>query len=71
MCVVRCWKFTLPYLKTDGAHSRKYALEALYLLCQLYGILSQRDSCHLIWNRFNKSKLGHGGNILQYLALEH
>ena len=71
MRVVRCWKFMLPYLKNDGARSRKYALEALYLLCQTYGILSQRDGHRLIWNRFNKSKPGHGGNIPQDLALEH
>ncbi len=58
MCVVRCWKYMLPYLKNDGTSSRKYALEALYLLCQIHGILSQRDGHRLIWNRvLTKAKL--------------
>ncbi len=71
MRVVRCWKYMLPYLKQDGDSSRKYALEALYLLCQVYAILSPRDAHRLIWNRFSKNKSGHGGNIPLDLALEH
>lgn len=69
--VVRCWKFMLQYLRQDGASSRKYALEALYLLFQSYAILPERAAHHLIWNRFNKNKRGHGGNIPLDLALEH
>ncbi len=68
---VRCWKFMLPYLKQDGARSRKYSLEALYLLCQIYAILSPRDAHRLIWNRFCKKKACSGGNIPLDLALEH
>ena len=33
--VIRCWKFMLLFLRNDGARSRKYALEALNLLCQV------------------------------------
>ena len=69
--VVRCWKFMLPYLKHDGTSSRKYALEALYLLLQVYAILSPRDGHRLIWNRFHKPKFGLGGNIPLDLAMEH
>ena len=69
--VIRCWKFMLPYLKQDGARSRKYALEAFYLLCQVHVLLSPCDSHRLIWNRFHKSKFGIGGNIPLDLALEH
>ena len=69
--VVRSWKYMLQYLRHDGASSRKYALEALYLLFQIYAILPERAAHDLIWNRFNKSKLGQGGNIPLDLALEH
>eukprot|EP00794_Sanderia_malayensis_P012570 gene12570-13857_t len=69
--VIRSWKFMLMYLRQDGARSRKYALEALYLLCQIYALLSPRDAHSLVWNRFNKNKNGKGGNIPLDLALEH
>ncbi len=69
--VVRSWKFMLQYLRQDGASSRKYALEALYLLFQIYAILPERAAHDLIWNRFSKNKRGHGGNIPLDLALEH
>ena len=69
--LIRCWKFSLLYLKNDGSTSRKYALEALYLLCQIYAILSPRAAHRLIWDRFFKSKYGLGGNIPLDLALEH
>ena len=67
--VLRCWKFMLLYLKEDGASSRKYALEALYLQCQVNALLTHRpfglEQVHL------KTKYGTGGNIPLYLALEH
>ena len=69
--VVRCWKFILLYLVQDGASSRKYALEAFYLLCQINSTLSPRASHRLIWNRFYKTKSCPGGNIPLDLALEH
>lgn len=69
--VIRCWKFMLPYLKEDGAGSRKYALEALYLLAQVKSLLTPQAAHRLIWNRFYKSKPGSGGNIPLDLALEH
>eukprot|EP00794_Sanderia_malayensis_P008377 gene8377-9276_t len=69
--VIRCWKFMLQYLKKDGASSRKYAPEALYMVFQIYAILPEIDAHHLIWNRFHKSKSCRGGNVPQDLALEH
>jgi hypothetical protein len=69
--VVRCWKFILLYLVQDGASSRKYALEAFYLLCQINSTLSPRAAHRLIWNRFYKTKSCPGGNIPLDLALEH
>ncbi len=50
--LIRCWKFLLPYLKEDGAGSRKYALEALYLLMQINSLLSPQAAHRLMWNRF-------------------
>lgn len=69
--IIRCWKFFLLHLESDGAQSRKYALEALYLLCQVYAILSPRDAHQLVWNRFHKRKYGSGGNIPLDMALGH
>ena len=69
--VVRCWKFMLAYLKEDGASSRKYALEALYLMCQVNSLLSPRAAHRLIWNRFFKTSSGLAGNIPLDLAMEH
>ena len=69
--VVRCWKFMLPYLKEDGASSRKYALEAFYLLLQVNCLLSPQSAHRLTWNRFYKLKPGPDGNTPLDLALEH
>lgn len=48
--IFRCWKFQLPYLRNDGG-STKYALEALGMMFQIYGLLSPKHSHELIWNR--------------------
>ena len=69
--IIRCWKFFLPYLKADGAGSRKYCLEGLHLLIQVYCTLSKRDAYRLMWNRSVKAKTGLGGNIPLDIALEH
>ncbi len=69
--VVRCRKFMLQYLRHDGTASRKYAVEALYLQCQVNALLSPRAAHRLTWNRFLKSKFGLGRNIPLDLALEH
>ena len=69
--ILRCWKFFLMLLKEDGASSRKYALEGLHLISQVYATLSPRDAHRLIWNRSVKSKYGMGGDIPLDLALEH
>ena len=69
--ITRCWKFFLLYLKADGASSRKYCLECLYLLFQINCLLSPRESYRLVWNRSVKRKTGLGGNIPIDLAMEH
>ena len=58
-------------LRSDGASSRKYCLEALYIGCQIHALLSPKDAHSLIWNRFHKSKSSQGGNIPLDLMLEH
>lgn len=67
--VFRCWKFFLMYLKHQGS-STKYSLEALYLMFQVYALLSPLSAHELIWNRFIKNKAGPGGNIPMDLQLE-
>lgn len=69
--VLRCWKFFLPYLQNDGSGSTKYALEALFVICQANALLSPKAAHQLTWNRFSKTKNGPGGNIPLDLALEH
>ena len=69
--VFRSWKFMLLYLKADGKRSSKYSLEAFYMICQYYALLSERHAHRLIWNRFAKNGSGLGGNIPLDLALEH
>eukprot|EP00794_Sanderia_malayensis_P021150 gene21150-23228_t len=69
--VIQCWKFMLLYLRADGARSKKYALEGLYLMCQCYALLSERGAHNCIWNRFVKKRKGIGGNIPLDLAMEH
>ena len=69
--VLRCWKFMLPYLRKDGAGSRKYDLEGLYIMFQSNALLSSKDAYILAWNRLHKSKFGLGGNIPLDMALEH
>ena len=49
------WKFMLLYLKNDGTRSKKYALEAFYMMCQFFCLLSERGAHRLIWNRFIKN----------------
>ena len=66
--VIRCWKFLLLYLKHDTG-SQKYSVEVLYLMFQIYALLSPRSAHQLIWNRFIKSKVG-SANISLDLNLE-
>lgn len=69
--IVRCWKYALQHLRNDKVRSQKYALEAMYLLCQINGLLANECAEDLIWNRFHKSKTSDGGNIPQDLCVEH
>lgn len=68
--VIRCWKFFLLYLKHQGGAANKYALEALYLMFQIYALLSPQAAHRLIWNRSAKNKPGASGNIPLDLLLE-
>ena len=67
--LLRNWKFLLLYFQHDTG-SQKYSLEALYLMFQVYALLSPKAAHNLIWNRFSKRKHSRGGNISLYLALE-
>ena len=67
--VLRCWKFFLMYMKHQGGSS-KYALEGLYLMFQVYALLSPQASHRLVWNRFVNNKQGPAGNISLDLQLE-
>ena len=67
--IFRCWKFQLPYLRSDSG-STKYALEALGMMFQVYGLLSPKSSHELIWNRTALLKSGSGHNIPLDLLLE-
>ena len=49
--LIRCWKYSLMIMKKDGARGRKYALEGLNLLRQIYALLCPRDTHPLVWNR--------------------
>ena len=57
--------------KSDAPHSNKYALESLYQLLIVKGVLSKRDSHRFIWNRLVNNKGGLGMNIPLDLAVEH
>ncbi len=67
--VIRNWKFLLLYFQHDKG-SQKYSLEALYLMFQVYALLSPKAAHHIVWNRFSKRKHSLGGNISLDLALE-
>lgn len=67
--ILRCWKFFLPHLRNDK-HSTKYSPKALYLMFQVYALLSPKAAHELIWNRSAKSRNGIGGNIPLDLLLE-
>lgn len=68
--IIRCWKFFLLYLKHEGGSANKYALEALYMMFQIYALLSPQAAHRLTWNRSAKNKTGPGGNIPLDLLLE-
>ena len=67
--ILRCWKFFLMYLKHQGGSATTYSLEALYLIFQVYALLSQQTANHLIWNRGVKVRIS-GVNIPLDLCLE-
>ena len=67
--ILRCWKFFLMYLKHQGASATKYSLEALYLMFQVYALLSPRAAHRLVWDRVVKTKYGRC-NISLDLLLE-
>lgn len=67
--ILRCWKFFLIYLKHQGGSATKYSLEALYLMFQVYALLSPQAAHRLIWDRGVLTKHGRG-NIPLDLLLE-
>ena len=46
--IMRCWRFLLLYLRSDGQSTGKYSLEALYLMCQINALLSPQTDHRLI-----------------------
>ena len=66
--VYRIWKYLLLIYREAGR--TKYALEALNLHLQVYG-LSPRLSFELKWTRFVNSKGGKGKNVPADLHMEH
>ena len=67
---IRCWKFFLLHFKEEKS-TTKYALEALYLLLQVYSLLPPAEAHSLVWNRTVKNKGGPGKNVAIDLDLEH
>ena len=67
---IRCWKFFLLHFKEEKS-TTKYALEALYLLLQVYSLLPPAEAHSLTWNRTVNNKGGPGRNVAIDLDLEH
>lgn len=67
---IRCWKFFLLHFKEEKS-TTKYALEALYLLLQVYSLLPPAEAHSLVWNRTVNNKGGPGKNVALDLDLEH
>ena len=67
---IRCWKFFLLHFKEDKS-TTKYALEALYLLLQVYSLLPPAEAHSLVWNRTVNNEGGPGKNVAIDLDLEH
>ena len=67
---IRCWKFFLLHFKEEKS-TTKYALEALYLLLQVYSLLPPAEAHSLTWNRTVNNKGGPGKNDAIDLDLEH
>lgn len=68
---IRCWKFLMLHFKEEKSTNTKYALEALYLLLQVYSLLPQSEAHSLVWNRTVNNKGGPGRNVALDLDLEH
>jgi hypothetical protein len=69
--IFRQYKYLMLLFKSDAPHSNKYALESLYQLLLVKGVLSKRDALRFIWNRSVNNKGGLGMNIPLDLAVEH
>ena len=68
---LRSWKFFLLHFKEEKSTQSKYALEALYLLFQVYALLPPDQAHKLVWNRTINNKGGLGHNVALDLDLEH
>ena len=67
---LRCWNFFLLHFKEEKS-TTKNALEALYLLLQIYSLLPPAEAHSLVWNRTFNNKGGAEKNVAIYLDLEH
>ena len=68
--ILPSWKYFLLYLRNEEKSATKCSLEALYLMCQVNGLLSPQAAHRLIWNRSVKNRSGPGGNVRLDLQLE-
>ena len=59
---IRCWKFFLLHFKEEKS-TTKYALEALYLLLQVYSLLPLAEAHSLVGNRTVNNKGGPGEEL--------
>lgn len=69
--IMRQYKYLLLYCKADKNHSAKYALECLYQMFLVNGLLSPRDAHRYVWNRSVNNNGMVGKNIPLDLEVEH
>lgn len=69
--IMRNYKYLMLLCKADGSHSTKYALECLYQLLLVNGVMSEKDAEVFIWNRSVNNHGGMGMNIPLDLEVEH
>lgn len=69
--IVRQYKYLMLLCKADGSSSAKYALECLYQLLLVQGVMSEKDAEVFTWNRFVNNHGQTGMNIPFDLEVEH
>lgn len=68
--ILRQNKYFMSLCKGDDIHCKNYAIECLYLLFQVYALLTPRDAHRLIWNRGVHNHGVPGANIALVLEVE-